>query len=89
MYISFYSLLTFSMLAVIELLVLSFVPSESGAKSPCKWGSDSDICIFSLHPDASILHLSGGLHNYRDGLNLKFAGVYFGSSLIFAFTGDY
>ena len=24
--------------------------------------------IFFLHPDASILHLSGGLHNYWDGL---------------------
>ncbi|MCI6193509.1 MAG: hypothetical protein MR651_00670, partial [Faecalibacterium sp.] len=26
--------------------------------------------IFFLHPDASILHLSGGLHNYWDGLPL-------------------
>ena len=29
--------------------------------------------IFFLHPDASILHLSGGLHNYRDGLHISFA----------------
>ena len=26
--------------------------------------------IFFLHPDASILHLSGDLHNYWDGLGL-------------------
>ena len=27
--------------------------------------------IFFLHPDASILHLSGGLRNYWDGLQKK------------------
>ena len=32
--------------------------------------------IFFLHPDASILHLSGGLHNYWDGLAEKHVGLH-------------
>ena len=44
--------------------------------------------IFFLHPDASILHLSGGLHNYWDGLravSYTHLDVYKGQALCTAF----
>ena len=42
-------------------------------------GFDSFGTYLFLHPDASSLHLSGGLHNYRDSLDNALAENFFGT----------